>query len=497
MADSVEVERAFTAPAHLTLATLAAALPGTGGVATVGAATSVQLDARYLDTADLRLAAYGITLRRRTGGGDAGWTLKLPSGTDARHEITAPLGRAVRPPAALTRLVRGLTGGDPVARVADLRTARTEVALHADDGQVLAVVTDDHVLATRPTRRTPTRWRELEVELVEGDWALLDALTRRLLALGARPSAAPNKLSVALGGSIDSPQLVRATTPLHRGSSAADVVMAYAGTQVLALVRSEPLVRLDVEDSVHRMRVAARRLRSHLASCRPVLDRRRTEPLREELRWLGLQLGRARDAEVMRERLLARLEDLPRGLVVGPVRAAVDTELTARYALAHAHAVRTLGTRRYAVLVRDLERLCADPPLRAAAARPARRILRTVLARNDRRVVAAVAAAEGLDGHERDLAWHEVRKAAKRARYAAEAAAAVLGADAVRHAQDMTSLQDQLGELQDCAVTRPLLLELAAAARARGEAELTYGVLLGIDQARADRLRSGVPLGPR
>lgn len=494
MADSVEVERAFTAPAHLTLAALVDALPGTGGVADVGAATRVELDARYLDTADLRLAAYGVTLRRRTGGGDAGWTLKLPSGADARHEITAELGRSVRPPAALTRLVGGLTGGEPVVRVADLRTDRSEVELRDADGRVLAVVTDDHVVATRPTRRTPTRWRELEVELVDGDWAVLDALTRRLLAFGARPSAAPNKLSVALGGQLASPALTCATTSLRRGSSAAEVVMAYAGAQVVALVRSEPLVRLDVEDSVHRMRVAARRLRSHLASCRPVLDRARTDRLREELRWLGLQLGRARDTEVMRERLLARLDELlPEGLVVGPVRAAVDSELTARYERAHAHAVRTLGTRRYAALVRDLERLCADPPLRPGSERPARRVLRTVLAKNDRRVGSAVQAAEGLDGHARDVAWHEVRKAAKRARYGAEAAEPVLGEDAARHAQDMTALQDQLGELQDCAVTRPLLLELAAAARARGEPELTYGALLGGDQARGATLRTGIP----
>lgn len=492
MADSVEVERAFTAPAHLTLAALAEALPGAGVVAGVGAASNVALDARYLDTADLRLAAYGITLRRRTGGGDAGWTLKLPSGTDARHEVTAELGRSMRPPVALTRLVRGLTGGEPVVRVADLHTDRSELRLHDGEGRVLAVVTDDHVVATRPTRRTPTRWRELEVELVEGDWAVLDALTRQLLTLGARPSAAPNKLSVALGGQLAAPALACATTSLGRGATAAEVVMAYAGAQVLALVRSEPLVRLDVEDSVHRMRVAARRLRSHLASYRPVLDRRHTDRLREELRWLGLQLGRARDTEVMRERLLARLDELPDELVVGPVRTAVGSELTARYELAHAHAVRTLGTRRYAALVRDLERFCANPPLRPGSDRPARRVLRKVLARNDRRVGSAVLAADGLDGHARDLAWHEVRKAAKRARYGAEAAEPALGADAAQHAQDMTALQDQLGELQDCAVTRPLLLELADAARGRGEPEVTYGVLLGNDDARAAQLRGGV-----
>ncbi len=493
MADSVEVERTFTAPAHLTLARLSDALPGCGGVATVGAAATVELEARYLDTADLRLAAYGITLRRRTGGHDAGWTLKLPTGADARREVTATLGRSARPPVALTGLVGGVTGGEPVARIADLRTTRHEVALHAGDGRVLALLTDDHVVATRPGHRARTRWRELEVELVAGDWAVLDAVTRQLLSLGARPSAAPNKLTVALGGRVVSPALTAAAVDLRKRSSAADVVMAYAGAQVVALVRSEPLVRLDAHDAVHAMRVAARRLRSHLASYRRVLDRRVTDRLREELRWLGMQLAPARDTEVMRARLLGRLDELPDQLVEGPVRAAVDAELGSRYEQAHAHAVRSLGSRRYAALVRDLERLCAEPPLLAAAERSGRGVLRQVLARNVRRVASAARAAEGLDGHERDLAWHEVRKAAKRARYGAEAAEVVLGADAARPAQEMTVLQDHLGELQDCAVTRPLLLELSGAAHARGERELTYGVLLGLDEARSRRLRASAP----
>ena len=38
------------------------------------------LDAVYYDTTDLRLLRAGITLRRRTGGEDAGWHLKLPVG---------------------------------------------------------------------------------------------------------------------------------------------------------------------------------------------------------------------------------------------------------------------------------------------------------------------------------------------------------------------------------------------------------------------------------
>src|SRR4051812_4847053 len=92
-ASKVEVERTFRLPdedaplpdlAHIT------------GVSAVRALDDEDLDATYYDTVDLRLAAGGMTLRRRTGGRDAGWTLKLPLGDSARQEVSLPLPARVR-----------------------------------------------------------------------------------------------------------------------------------------------------------------------------------------------------------------------------------------------------------------------------------------------------------------------------------------------------------------------------------------------------------------
>ena len=52
------------------------------------------LSAIYYDTEDLRLTHAKVTLRRRTGGNDDGWHIKIPSEA-GRTEIHAELGEPV------------------------------------------------------------------------------------------------------------------------------------------------------------------------------------------------------------------------------------------------------------------------------------------------------------------------------------------------------------------------------------------------------------------
>src|SRR5580692_7896133 len=106
--------------------------PSFGGLAGVSAADPVlyHLSATYFDTADGRLAASKITLRRRTGGTDEGWHLKLPAGSGARREVHEPLGSSEQDvPAALAGRVAEVTGGAPLAPIAILNTERTVVTL--------------------------------------------------------------------------------------------------------------------------------------------------------------------------------------------------------------------------------------------------------------------------------------------------------------------------------------------------------------------------------
>src|ERR1700710_3031931 len=91
-------------------------LPDLTGVDAVARGTdpqTVELSATYYDTADLRLVRNKVTLRRRTGGADAGWHLKLPAGGSAagRDEVQRPLGRRRGVPAELADLVLARSRG--------------------------------------------------------------------------------------------------------------------------------------------------------------------------------------------------------------------------------------------------------------------------------------------------------------------------------------------------------------------------------------------------
>ncbi len=177
--------------------------PSFAGIAGVTAAEPVlhHLSATYFDTADGRLAASKVTLRRRSGGTDEGWHLKLPAEAGARREVHAPLGTAEREvPDELAARVAEVTGGQPLAPIATLDTERTVVTLHSGDGRVVAEVADDLVTA----RRLPAdggaggavlRWREVEVEVPVADPALQRAAAGVLLTAGARPAGHGSKLA--------------------------------------------------------------------------------------------------------------------------------------------------------------------------------------------------------------------------------------------------------------------------------------------------------------
>lgn len=259
--------------------------------------------------------------------------------------------------------------------------------------------------------------------------------------------------------------------------------------QVVVLREQEPRVRRDEDDSVHKLRIAVRRLRSALATYRPVLAPGATDSLRAELRWLGVELSAARDAEVMRARLDDLVREQPAELVMGPVARRIDTEMSAEYQAGRERALGSLDSPRYAELLDALDALVAAPPFDERAARTAHDEIPLLLARDLRRVERRAEAAAGTtEQSRRNEALHETRKAAKRLRYAAESAAPAFGRRAEKLAKRAKQVQDVLGEHQDTVVARSTLRELGAKAYLEHENGFTFGLLHAREEARAEKL---------
>jgi CHAD domain-containing protein len=478
-----EIERKYDAAPGLVLPPLG----GLPRVAEVSGAEPETLTAEYYDTDDLRLIKAGITLRRREGGADEGWHLKLPDqagatdGASSRRELRVPLRRrGSSVPRELARLVLAHTRGAALRPVARVETRRRLTTLLDSAGRSLAEVAEDEVAAqSLGSSATLSRWNEVEVELTDGGPRLLRAADERLRNAGLRPSARSAKLERALGDGL--PSTGRRETGrggrLTAGSPSGTVMLAYLADQTARLKALDVGVRRDEPNAIHQMRVTARRLRSTLQAF-PAIWPPSAGHLKDELKWLGQVLGGARDTEVLGEYFEDALAGLPEELVMGPVQARITVYFAPQKAATRTSAIEALDSRRYLAMLGELDKLLATPPRTKAARAPARDVLPDALARAYRRTRRRIRqASKAPAGPRRDTALHEARKAAKRARYAAEAVAPVLGKDARRFAKRMKKVQSVLGEQHDDVTAREVARVIGVQAHLAGENAFTFGLL--------------------
>ena len=204
--DHLETEQKYDADADFVLPELGS-LPDLGG-RRPAKPRRIYLSATYFDTEDLALIQHKITLRRRVGGDDEGWHLKLPVRKDTRQELHAPLGEGTdgSVPARLKAKVEEITAGHHLRPVAILDTERTVVTLPGPSGDALVEVADDLVTGIRlgEPDSEPMSWREIEVEALSPDSgaaAMLETVGKALREAGARPSASGSKLARVLNTS--------------------------------------------------------------------------------------------------------------------------------------------------------------------------------------------------------------------------------------------------------------------------------------------------------
>ncbi len=451
----------------------------------------------YFDTPDQRLLRAGIGLRRETGGPDAGWHLqaRLPDGQV--HRARAALGRSERTvPLPLRRLVWVHVRDAALQPVASV-TSQREVQHFAADGAAPVSLTHDRTeLVDHLDGAGPVVWQQVRVELPEGAADVRKRVNRQLRRLGAQRAATPSDLGEGLNrsatvekGAVAKP---RRRPKLSPSSTAGEVVVAYLAQELGSMLDEDLAVRLDRPNSIHQMRVATRRLRSALRTFGPLFDPTVTGPVAEELTWLAAELGRARDAEVLRDRLLdAVTVEQSRQQSNGAVTRTVDRETRRGQREAFIGVRAALGSERYRQLVTMLDLLVSQPPLTARAGKPARKQLPRLVGRTADQVHRSLAKAAALPpGAERSDRLHRTRKAAKRARYAAEAVVPALGKPAAAFAAAMERLQDTLGQHHDSVVMQERLKELAL--DGSSEAAFALGRLHAQQSVQQEEIESAV-----
>jgi len=469
-------------------------LPDLNGVldgVTVSPPEAVRLETVYYDTPDLRLARWGVSLRHRAG---EGWTLKLPPVRAAgqpqgqlleRDEITFQ-GGPKKPPEGAVAIVRAYVRKAELVPVARLSTIRRRVRLVDGAGTRVAEVVDDEV-SVRDGRRVAARFREIEIEVTQaqnGAGGIVDPLVMRLRGAGAGAADPTPKHIRALGPRAMEPPEVSAL-PLQPDSPARDVIKHVLAESIASLLKHDPLVRTSGDpEAVHQARVATRKLRSHLRTFGPLLDPEWTEPLRSELGWLALGLGAVRDREVLFERLSERARSLP----ASDLRSANSLLhiLQVEIATLRTKLMAELDSVRYVDLLERLVVASQAPATLPDADEPASKVLPPLAAGPWRRLRSAI---KQLPETPTDPELHRIRILAKRARYAAEAVAPVVGKAADAFARAAAKLQTILGEHQDSVTAQAWL----RSARISGRRAFVAGELIAMEHVAAEDARAKWP----
>ena len=438
------------------------------------------LDSTYFDTPAAGLRLFGVTMRRRVGGSDTGWQMKVPNGT-SRTELQSR-SRSKTVPHALVNAMSGLLAGESVAAVATLVTTRTTYSIFDADDQLVVEIADDRVRSGPADGELPVRsWRQVEVELGPGGTKkTLKKCGKVLRAAGATASNSRNKLDQALGGLPISPD-----QPGYGAGSGTlgELVADYIAEQCDVLASNDVGLRAG-ENVVHKTRVAARRLRSTLRVFDDLFEPAAAEDLNRELVWYAELLGQVRDRDVLSGHLAARVAALPREHVRGPVEKEIGRTLEQDRVAAYQRLREGMGTERYARLVRLLRSWRTAPPFTdAASSKRAEvgRYVRRAKRKADKRLRNAGDDVERL---------HRSRKAMKRLRYAAELGEPADGALS-NIAKQAKNLQTVLGNHQDAIVAADFLATTSFSDGSGGSA-FTYGVLMANELAEAARIRAAV-----
>ena len=409
----------------------------------------------YFDTARHRLGQLGLTLRKRIEHSHGVWQLKIPSGA-VRLELEIDSGsRSI--PWEFQDLLTAFFRKQEAVQLGKLRTKRKGVRIQKDN-QVIAEVVQDSVALIRDTKVAHS-FQELEVELQEGTAAQLKPIRKILLQAGAEEKPLQPKIFQAL-------QLPYPLVLAFSDSSAppTEHIRERLHSQYFQMLQHDPGTRLGRDsEALHQMRVATRRMRAIIRAVRSFLAPEWTEPIRQELGWVGALLGEVRDWDVLLEYVRQNFHDF--SSQEQRSFQSILNKFEDQQSIARAKLLEGLRSDRYLNLLNQLEDSLPHLPFQPSP---------LTIADLAKKAFYKLQDFVNTSNHlfpKPEL--HRTRILLKRSRYALELAEPWLGKRAKRFLQQAKHTQDLLGQHQDAVVAESRLLALKQHSRGIAMAYVT------------------------
>lgn len=454
-------------------------LLGVAGVSRVLTRPVEVLTAAYWDTEDLALLGFGATLRRREGGADQGWHLKLRLSRAERLELQCPLGDDAAPPDQFLDLLAPIARSRPVIRVATLVTERQVHQLLDRSERVLVEMADDGVAASLVGEEEPSlRWRELELELVEGDQAVLTELDAAVRAAGIQPAKGSSKVSRLL-----QPLATPPVVTIPRSVSVSRYLASVLGRFADDVVRTQLLVQLDRPGAVVELRDAARRALAAAVTARKLTDVDLARAAERHLATLIASAETVLAIEHVGSQVAQQLGKQPPALFTGPAQERWRIEMEARRSAARDELAGVLGSSDHSELPRALTGIAAELGQRDQRRPRARAALAKAAIKAQRRLNARLGPLVRSDGT--DISEDEVRTARRAADVAVlrRELAQELGVSTSAADDLVNRVQADLWLVHLAVVTECLARHVGRVAEEVGESAFAFGRLHGANDA--------------
>ena len=362
----VETEFKFRVPADFELPSF----PQSLGTWTTEATRN--MDAIYWDTTDATLLRWGITMRTRSGGGDDGWHLKIPTsrrrqpkGASVRTELHRdPTGAT--PPIEFLEMLSTVLQGSEVLPIARVRTERKPQALTGPSGQIIELV-DDRVTLTRD-EVIVDQFREIEIELTSEVGLPEALLICEILRNGGAQTSSVSKAAGAFGPAAKKqPDIPRLPAP-NKSDLPCDVIRWALSRQVRKIFHAELTSRMAGD--THGLTLELIELDGLLKALRNWFNPAEQEFLVEDLAWLIRELSIATELADQHMQARALVDLLSDPLDRGEATAAVDQYFAGKIEAARSSLLAARRSDRYLFLFSDLINLARVPAVTASAYEP-------------------------------------------------------------------------------------------------------------------------------